>query len=468
MSASKTINNQSNNNHSNLDSNLFSNFSIFKNKFFLFFVIANIAFRIFRLLGKWDIPEGWPISEGKFLLPTLDGISFLALSILSLQLFFKFKAKILNIFPLILLFSSLLLVFTNGMHGTTNGFIRPLISEDTPEEYYQDIKHVRSPDSFLRDYTTIQPNLLVHSRSHPPGPILIMKVADGLFKKPEVISIFLGIASLLMAGIGFRGYLKNKQFTTLETNYITLLFLCCTAVQVYTLFSIDGLILGISCIFLFTITSEKLWLRMLGFIVCLWSLLLLSFGSLFFLPATFFLYHQNRRYIEFCLGSLVVALALLALNSIYGFSWLHSFKVASSLENSQGYLLLKDPVTFVATRLENIFEIILFTGPLIMFGIFKTSKEHNLRRTFSTILKKPFTETKFMVWSAVILLSVFATGAYHTGETARACLFITPYLFIGASEFLKKTLTEENDLNHTLKWVLWYTFSHQALMNYVW
>ena len=463
MSAINTVNNQS-----QLDSNVFKNFRIFKNRFFLFFVIANIAFRIFRLLGKWDIPEGWPISEGKFLLPTLDGISFLTLSIVSLQLFFKFKSKILNSFPLILLFSLLLLVFTNGMHGPANGFIRPLISEDTPEEYYQDIKHVGSPDSFLRDYTTLQPNLLVHSRSHPPGPILIMKVADGLFKKPEIISIFLGIASLLMAGIGFRGYLKNKHFTTLETNYITLLFLCCTAVQVYTLFSIDGLILGISCLFLFTITSVKLWLRTLGFVVCLWSLLLLSFGSLFFLPATFFIYHQSRRYIEFCLGSLVVALALFALNSIFGFSWLHSLNIASSLENSQGYLLLKDPVTFVATRLENIFEIVLFTGPLITFGIHKTMRDYNLKCTISKILKKPFTAIKFMVWSSVILLSIFATGAYHTGETARACLFITPYLFIGASEFLSKTLSEVDALNHTLKWVLWYTFSHQALMIYVW
>ena len=44
-----------------------------------------------------------------------------------------------------------------------------------------------------------------------------------------------------------------------------------------------------------------------------------------------------------------------------------------------------------------------------------------------------------LTWlGALTLAAMFLAGAFHTGETARACLFIYPYLFFPVAAYLQQ------------------------------
>ncbi len=69
-------------------------------------------------------------------------------------------------------------------------------------------------------------------------------------------------------------------------------------------------------------------------------------------------------------------------------------------------------------RIESIFEILLFLSLGVLSVIFTHTK--------ISLDNDPFIILSYI--ALIILSLMFLTGAYHTGETARACLFIYPYI----------------------------------------
>jgi hypothetical protein len=47
-----------------------------------------------------------------------------------------------------------------------------------------------------------------------------------------------------------------------------------------------------------------------------------------------------------------------------------------------------------------------------------------------------------MISGAAFLFLLFVSGAFKTGETARSCLFIYPYLFMGLINLKKENIQE--------------------------
>lgn len=436
----------------------------FAKRYFGVIVGLNLFLRVFRMFGKWDIPEGWPISEGRFKLPNLEGLVFVVLAGLLVYIFARRRDAILASFGKVLVFCLGFLILSNGFHGVQDGYVHPVLtpsSEGSPQEYFQDIDKVTTIPDFIRHYTTLQPDLLVHARTHPPGPVLLMRVAADLLHRPEAISIVLGCLSLLVMGLCFRQALRQSGTKAPDASFLTLLFLCCTQVQVYTIFTVDAVIAAFACALLAGITMSNRALSVLLSGLAFFCLLFLSFGSVYFaLPMLYWLWRKDRLWDGLAICALG-GLGLFALKVSLGYSWLESFRIASRIENPNGFELFHDPITYIATRFEDSFEPVLFIGPLLFMLVRRVAMRQREAADRSL-------EGEFMVVAIGTLLAIFLTGAYHTGETARACLFLVPFVFMGIGPELLAKAAKPVDRDTILRWVIGYTFVHQMLMFYFW
>ena len=128
---------------------------------------------------------------------------------------------------------------------------------------------------------------------------------------------------------------------------------------------------------------------------------------------------------------------LLGLGIIYtiiylllNFNYWDSFVTASEIEGikqSNGYLLSTDLASYIATRLEGIFEIFLLFGPLLSVMMLA-----GLRSALGK-------QTQLLVLTKLMLLTIFVllmAEVFWTGETARINLYIYPYLFFPVGAYL--------------------------------
>jgi len=84
-------------------------------------------------------------------------------------------------------------------------------------------------------------------------------------------------------------------------------------------------------------------------------------------------------------------------------------------------MLFLDPVNYLFTRLEDVFELAVFLGPWLIVLIARGFKQGWADRSRLYTLA---------VLGIGTLLAMFFTGAFRTGETARAAMFIFPYFLI--------------------------------------
>tara|TARA_Y100000814_G_scaffold261746_1_gene213088 strand:- start:57 stop:557 length:501 start_codon:yes stop_codon:yes gene_type:complete len=120
------------------------------------------------------------------------------------------------------------------------------------------------------------------------------------------------------------------------------------------------------------------------------------------------------------------AIIVLLLYLIFGYNYFEGFFTASEYENrhySSGFLLLDYPLSYFSTRLENIAEILFFLGPVGCYLVYKERLNHN----DSDLLLK---------YGILFFILVILTGAFRTGETARALMYIYPLIMISVSNSL--------------------------------
>ncbi|TDL99978.1 MAG: hypothetical protein C4K58_01665 [Flavobacteriaceae bacterium] len=247
------------------------------------------------------------------------------------------------------------------------------------------------------------------------------------------------MAFLLIYSVNF--FLIKEILTLLKTNIesqksLLSLFFVIPAVNIYGIGGLDSIIVTFFTTYLlglFLVLQEKrigVLLMVIGFTISS----LLTFGSMFLVGLSVLVLALNLKSFK----KLVVAYLILAivfvfvsifLNKFYNYNHFESFIQASILENRAGYRLFINTTYFTLSRIENIFDIVVLLNPLILV-IGLTHKKLNFKNL----------NIRIFISGMLTLLLIFATGAYKTGETARAMLFIFPYFLLTLIECTKQTL----------------------------
>ena len=151
--------------------------------------------------------------------------------------------------------------------------------------------------------------------------------------------------------------------------------------------------------------------------------------------------------------------AYLLVSVTLGFNYLESFRIASALENPQGYRLLAEPLDFIVTRLEGIAEILLFLGPYVLLvalcGLVMTRANGRL--------------AVLALLGIATLGFMFLTGAFRTGETARAAMIVYPFLVIPVGYFFANREDEYRSSSYLLPSLIFgQTLIMQMVGDYFW
>jgi hypothetical protein len=389
--------------------------------FFAFFVVGHFALQALNHVHPFDCPHYWPLSIFNFrdARPEDLGRTGLLLAALALALPALFRRR----FPLPLTLTvGLLLVFgINGIGGVPRGFETPIDGgRKFKSMYYRDALPIKDAGAFLRTFNVRQPRLRVHSRTHPPGAVLLpyalrQVFGDAIAWQAVVMALF----STLVGGAAFYRLLQTLGHDDEAAGYGTLLLFCLPAVNIYFCASIDGVLCALA---LATLAAHRGAQSAGTQAVATIAFALASFFSFgtAALAGGVIAIDLARRTLHRSVGIFAATAALfLVLKLGWGYDHLAALTTASRLENIHGPRFLWQPYVYAMTRLEDIAEPILFFGPLPFLL---------LLQGISRIKRWPREDRAVALAIPLATLALFVTGAYHTGETARACLFVTPCL----------------------------------------
>lgn len=410
-----------------------------------------------------DVPRFWPVSE---VIPALSGflklprLAMAAVSGVVLGFAILLVRRDRLTVPLSLALGLALALASNGILGRAEGYAGPVAGQnDESLQYYDDALAIGSVGKFLASYTARQPEFSTHTKTHPPGPVLLMAACARAGMSPEAIAIFLGLGSLMVVGGCLAVGLRRIGMEDRDTAWWTLLVLCLPAVQIYSIYSVDATIAAFSALLLLASLLDHGWARIVLASAALVALLSLSFGSLVFVPIVAAVWRwRGRGWGELVWIGALVAIVLGTVQLVYGYDYLASMMTASRLENPQGFRLLADPVSYLATRLENVAEPILFAGPvmtLVLAGWWRSSHRSS-------------TEGRALLLLLALLGVAFLTGAYRTGETARACLFVVPFAALALARSACKSVLSSQARGVALLVVGLQAIAMQSLARFYW
>jgi hypothetical protein len=267
--------------------------------------------------------------------------------------------------------------------------------------------------AWLSQFNAAQARLLASAGTHPPFATLL----TAAFRRPEVTAFVFMLVASLSIPLLYR-VLKAAGTSAERAAELALLFAVIPAVNVYGGVTIDGVILTTSTVFLLGLTrlvyGEGEWLPACALLsVGLILTNALTFGGLILagIAAVCAVFRPKVR------GALGVAaglgvVAYLVLRVGFGYDHIAAFLQSAATENPHGFRLLEYPMSYFLTRLENVGNIAFFLSvPLLAVVVRRRPDPIALR-------------------AILVLALAFALGAYRTGETARACLFIYPFLFL--------------------------------------
>jgi hypothetical protein len=390
-----------------------------------------------------DIPLFWPISEFTFRIPTFFKIpdflnqeiySHCQLSNISMIFVFAYFFIFYIILKKIESFNSPLSIYligigsillSNLIQGFENGIIDPVNGGGiSGVQYYHDAVKLDGAIIFLNDYNNIQASLLTHSCTHPPGAVLVYYYLNYIYPNPVFTSITLMSVSLLSVFYLYK--LVSVYYNKEIAQIISFIFIFLPAVQIYYLSSLDGLI---SFIFLgliyhyFTYAENQKLVNFIPLGIYLFLLSSLTYFVVFAIGVIIFDLLRNRDF-KVMIEVSFLLLGIYIFYLTFNFDYISGFITSTNLENPNGFRLLADPVSYFTTRLENIAEILLFFGPI---SIIIASK--GLKYKANELVKLSCT-------TLLLLVLFFMSGAAKTGETARCCLLIYPFLLVFVANYV--------------------------------
>lgn len=363
-----------------------------------------------------------------------DAVTVVAL-VIGLMLYLKF---FLMRKPLRLLLASglLLIVGTNLLQGY-QGLFEPLVATDS---YWADSLKVSNLDSFLQFYETLQPTLALHSRSHPPGPIVLLYALRHVWDQPLFASLVLAVVG---SGVVFLlyDYLRQKNIGQDTAYFVSALFLLLPTVQVYFLSSLDAImpLLFFSVFWAWQRARERRWwIATLGLFVLALSF---NFAAIFLIPILLYDDWRRHRHIHLSLRLFAASIVIGALiAALFQYNYWNSFFIGVHMESQGGFFLLRDPLSYSVTRIENVFEIVLFFTPWLVYLLFLSLK------AFAPWKRTQWRTDFTAAFAALLSLAgFFLAGGYYTGETARNANYIYPFLVIMVAFFLHKKPLKQLD-----------------------
>lgn len=419
----------------------------------------------------FDCPDYWPISVFSLRTPGWEDV-LIAAAVLLLSVFaIKHLSSINYKLPQIIFVSIVLILGTNLIQGWGDGFLTPISGGkkngivvpvagvgDNVHQYYHDALKISDAFSFFRNYEELQPKLRQHSHTHPPGPALTMYWLMKIWEHPGFISIAIAVFSSTFSALFFYKLISTEVSVT-TARYVTFLFLLIPAIQIYYLASIDALVATFLLGTLYFFRHHKQVVSTVGSIACLFFASFLTFVFVFILPVLFGYEIICRRSIRrFSIVLSGLTLIYVALYALFGFNYLNLFRIASAHENPKG-LFGNAWVNYFPTRVEDVAEIAVFFGPFLIVLLIRSL--HIARRN------KPNFYTLTLL-AAASLLAMFATGAWKTGETARACMFIYPYLLLPIAVYLETIENNSREKIQLAGLVFAQAVFMQLIGNYFW
>ncbi len=445
-------------------------------------LVANRAVRFVHAHGvAFDCPPYWPLGQAEPRWPRPAVLPVFAACLLGLPRIVRWLERCRYRLPHVIGAGLCLVLATNLLQGWTGGygwnagFVQPVAGGDPPIQYYHDAVEIEDVAAFLRDYDLRQPHLREHGRTHPPGAVLLILALLAVLSNPGWVAVAIAVASVVLTAVLTRRLLSRHLPDDRLAGYATFLLLLVPAVQIYYCASVDALIaalfLGVVCY----LTDRPTVAHLVAALVCLMVLSMLTFAAVLVLPvvvgnallrhpADSGQRHGGRRLrigAAWPAGAVLAAavVAYVALDRFAGFNYVRSFRVAAALENPDGLRLLADPISYAFTRVENVAEIAVFFGPFL-----------TVLAARGLWIERPGTGgLNQLTWLAVgTLAAAFVTGAFHTGETARACLFIYPCLVIPVAGYLGSIDVTATERRGLLRLVFVQTLLMQVFGMYFW
>jgi len=390
----------------------------------LLFIVLLVASNIFvrmTCINIWeaDCPLGWPLSLFTPRIPEIWQLLLafaLALSFIPIVRWIGQRGyRLRDIWA----FGLLLLLATNALLGWYFGFEHPMTHGE--KRYYHEALNVDNPVQFVRDFTAMQPNLLEHSQTHPPGAVLTVGIFTWTLGNAGFVSIAVGLLTMALTVPLVHAFFQEHIQDESLVGYGTLLFVILPSVQIYFLASLEAFIMltTFGTIYFFSRKSQNYWSFGLA-TLCLFFTSFITFGFLFLLPLLLaYELIQHRSVWRFALMVTIIAVIHTLIALFLDFNYLESFRIASQIENPDGFRLVAMPVDYTFSRAEGIAEVFVFFGPFLTVLMLR-----GWRRLRHEIPEYGW----LLVLSWASFLAMLATGAFRTGETARLMMFLYPLM----------------------------------------
>ncbi len=410
-----------------------------------------------------DIPSKWPLSMFRAEIPGIDRPFWDLLIGLGIMLAFywlvrRATGRITESLLGLIAVAFLLVLGTNVIHGIDYGLVNP---HQAPLQYYHDSVDVTSAGEFMRGFEASQAELGCHSQTHPPGAVLFFYGLINVVGHSAGVSIAIAAMAVGLSGIFFYRLLLY-DFDHKTSAYVTLLFLLIPSVAVYYCATLDAIIAACFLGTLVALRHPHPLPGIIGMTVGLCCASFLTFGACFLIPVIvgFELLTRRTAY-RAALVLLGTGMFYAMIYGLFGLNYLTSFQTASALENPAGFLLFAEPASYFITRLENVCDIAIFFGPFLLllcaFGLrmLWQRREHDELFVLSGL-------------GILTLAAMFLTGAFRTGETARACLFIYPLLMLPVAAYLVQQRFLAWQKRRLLLVVFGQTLAMQTLGGFFW
>lgn len=444
--------------------------------------IVNRVVRFVHARGvAFDCPPYWPLGQAEPRWPHPAVLPIFAICLFALPRMVRwlehcrYRLSHVIVAGLCLVLATNLLQGWTGGYGWDAGFVQPIAGGDPPIQYYHDAVEIEDVAVFLRDYDLRQPRLREHGRTHPPGAVLLILALSVVLSNPGWAAVVIAVASVVLTAIFAFRLLSRHLPDDRLAGYVTFLLLLVPAVQIYYAASVDALIaalfLGVVC----SLTDQPTAANLVAAFVCLMVLSMLTFAAVLVLPVVFGIallaplgdsWHRCPRW-RLRIGRpwpagvvlLAATVAYVVIDRFTGFNYVQSFRVAAALENPGGFRLLAEPVSYAFTRVENVAEIAVFFGPFLTV---LAARGLRIGRSGTGVLNR-------LTWlTAGTLGTAFMTGAFRTGETARACLFVYPYLVFPVAGYLGSIEVTARERGWLLRLVFVQTLLMQVFGTYFW
>lgn len=375
--------------------------------------------------GSARVSATWPINV--FYFHTVwDPVWLLALTLIAAILLFTVLVAgiILRDDESLLLVAAAgtILVFaTTSIQGFGPGFITPTAGGpvvDLSTQYYHDAITITDPIGFLSEYSTTQPDLHSHSQTHPPGAALTYYVFVQLLGSPALITATIALVAVAISAPALYGLLT--QYVQRRTaQYTTLLYLLLPSVQIYYAGVLDALVTAFIIAAVYCFRCRPFLSGTLGATGFLFLASFQTFMFLFAIPVLVGYELLRRRSVHRSMtvvAGIVVIYGLLY--AAFDFNYVRSFFVASAIHHPRGPLILANPAKYVTSRVMGVTEILVFFTPFLTWLLIRERSVLWEYRDLAVLFGL----------AVVTFLGQLVVGAFRGGETARAAMYLYPFL----------------------------------------